>query len=1482
MNLSILDDIGFHPVIRDWFKKTFTMISPPQAMGWPSIRAGKHSLILAPTGSGKTLAAFLLCIDELFKSALSDPDFEQNPHGIHTLYISPLKALNNDIERNLLGPLSDIKRRALKEGLTSGEIRILVRTGDTPPRLRQAMLRRPPHILITTPESLFLILNSEKGRALFRHLRYLIIDEIHALTPNKRGVHLSLSLERLMPLCGQEPVRIGLSATQKPLERIAAYLGGKRWDGQKLSERPVSIIDCGQRKKMDLKIISPIPDFSELPESSVWPAVLIKLYELIAAHKTTLIFANMRSQVERLARQLNEKHRKKTGDENALLILPHHGSMSREMRYDVEHKLKKALIPAVIATSSLELGIDIGSIDCVVHLEAPKSVSGGLQRVGRSGHLLSATSKGRIIPLYLADLDDALALTESMIKADIEDVFIPHNCLDVLAQQIVAEIAVHSWSRLELYNQLRQSYCYHELSLEAFDHVLEMLTGRYSDTKLPALQAVINRDPVNDQIHSLPGSLLRANMNGGTIPDRGYFGVYLVDENTRLGEMEEEFVFESKIGDVFYLGNSEWRIEAIVQDRILVTPASVVSPRPPFWKGELGYQDHTTALKVGAFRQTVADAVERGSTAGQLAQSFHADEAIISSLIKYLKKQKASTSRIPTDRQLVAEFFYDSSDELHLVMHAPLGGRVNALWAIAFAALLEKETKSQVQYSFDDDGFVLRLRNLTEPPPLEPLLNKTADEIKNILTANLMSAPVFSIQFRYNAARALLLTRSRPGRRIPLWLQRLRASDLLQIVKKYPDFPVLLETYRACFEDIFDLSGLLAVITKLNQGSIEVHTVHTSRPSPMVSGLIFDFVSNQMYEGDRTRTPGQIAELSSELLADILSRESIPAIVSRELVEECRARWQSIHADNQAATIEALYLIIKKLGPIGVAALQKRSRQPVAGWLEKLQADGRICRVSSPFEGLVSTENKELFLDPRSDLIIDRHLRYFFENEGPVSAVRIADILKLDEKELLPRLESLRKSDELVYGRLIKDDETTYWCGRQNFAELYRRAIGRRRRQITAVKRPVYLRFLLRWHRMTGEIPSYTDLISQYSGWSFTPAFLENEFWPSRCLRSDHAFPQNLGQPVADLVRQGEVVLLPESTAGGENNCLHFIKRGTGNFYLWADSVTSRTENESENREPVLHFLKQNGSSPFDDIRLATDMKDDELLQVLMSLMDQGLVTTDNYTVFTRLIEKPAQMRAGPVGQKRSRQQVRAKVQQRLQLKDGNWFLTSSFAVLGRRKGIEERLEQQARLLLARHGILVKEWYRRESAVFAPWFQLFQILKRLEWQGEIQRGYFIEGLSGIQYALPSALNMLQSLSESPPEEKVNLVSTTDPALPFGLHTRWDLKDKNGKEISITRQVANHLIFYEELPVMYSENYGSKLRMLTSFSREKLFPVVDALKIWLRLPAHSRPVNKILISQIDNAPALDSGLAADFIENGFERDGRKLILWPSGV
>ncbi|MDZ7361714.1 MAG: DEAD/DEAH box helicase [candidate division KSB1 bacterium] len=965
---------NFHPAVSAWFTQTFGKPSPPQERGWPEIAAGKNVLILAPTGSGKTLAAFLWCINDLLEQSLAtDKDtFEKNYlGGIHTLYISPLKALNNDVEKNLQAPLTGIRETAMQMQVDLPQIRVLVRTGDTPSEMRQKMLKRPPHILITTPESLFIMLTSERAREMYRTVKYVIVDEIHALCGQKRGVHLSLSLERLAHLCRKDFVRIGLSATQRPLERIAAFLGGQnsrsRTSDSPPSDRPVEIIDCGQKKDVDLKIISAVEDYGNLPDDSIWPAITEKLYGLIQQHRTTLIFTLMRAQAEKIAKRLNDWHHRQTQSAEEL-VQAHHGSLSKEVRLEMEDKLKRGALRALAATSSLELGIDIGSIDCVVQLGSPKSVSRAMQRVGRSGRLISATSKGRFFPLFRHDIGDLAMIARGMFDAAIEETHVPENCLDVLAQQIVAAVSVDEWNPDELYQLVRQSYCYRQLSRSLFESVLDMLSGKYPSEDMRELRPKIAWDRVNNRLIARRGARHAAIMNGGTIPDRGYYGVYIADTNIKVGEMEEEFVFESKVGDIFYLGSSEWRITSIEHDRFWVTPAHAERPRPPFWRGDSFYRDYETGLRVGAFRRKVQERMVLPEALNWLMENFAMDRWSAENLLAHFDKQIDSTGTLPTDQQIIVEQFYDEIGDPRLFVHSVFGGKVNAPWAFALQNKMEELTGVEVQSQFDDDGLMLRFIDTDRPPALEQLLSLTPEEIEERNLKALSTTPPFAIRFRYNAARALMLPRTSPKRRMPLWQQRLRAADLLQAVRKYDDFPLIIETYRDCLRDALDLESLKRVIADIHAGKIAVHFVQTEVPSPFTGNLLYNFLANYMYDFNEVRLSQHAAamEVNRELLHEALNSGPVPAIISPELVENAEKYWQYRDPQRRARNAEDLLEIINVLGDATTEELRERCDEKLEEYLNQLQQQGRIMLYNFQHDGetqtrWVSVEQKALY-----------------------------------------------------------------------------------------------------------------------------------------------------------------------------------------------------------------------------------------------------------------------------------------------------------------------------------------------------------------------------------------------------------------------------------------------------------------------------------------------------------------------------------------
>ncbi|UCD82017.1 MAG: hypothetical protein JSW26_11495, partial [Desulfobacterales bacterium] len=719
----------------------------------------------------------------------------------------------------------------------------------------------------------------------------------------------------------------------------------------------------------------------------------------------------------------------------AELALAHHGSISREVRYDIEARLKAGKIPAVIATASLELGIDIGSIDLVLHLEAPRNVSGALQRVGRSGHLLSATSKGRIMVLYPADLDDAVAIARCMVAADIEETRIPENALDVLAQHIVAEVAVKKWHYENLFRLIRQSYCYRNLPRSAFKSVVEMLCGKFADIPLQALNARLNWDRVNNQLIARRGSRLAAVMNAGTIPDRGYYGIYLEEANVKLGEVEEEFAFESRVGEVFFLGNSEWLIKQILQDRIIVSPVAAINPRAPFWKGGILHRDWSTSLKIGQFRRQLMEKIDHDRAETWLLQECAADENTASNLLEYFLRQRKKGRSIATDQQVVAELTVDRGGQPLLIIHAPFGARVNGAWAIAISAALEEHYHTQFQYSFDDDGILIRLPEMTEPPPLDRLFNLSAEQIEAYLLKALPQSAIFQVHFRYNAARSLMLPRSHPGKRIPLWLQRLRSSDLLQAVNSYQEFPVVVETLRECLQDVFDLNALKMVVGRITRGQTRVDFVHTPVPSPMASGILFKFVSVYLYEEDQRRRPQQGLSVSSEVLDPMLERSRLPAILTAELVLQAERRWQHLDPYFQARTAEDLFSIIEKLGPLDEENLALRCKGDPRPLLLELKKANRIV-FAEPYSHKKSSrkwqlkEKKPTVSDGNGRAGVLEAIQRYLRSRGPVDIDTIETDLALPHHLLSEALERLLAEKKVIRGRLVEGVDQTQWCDR--------------------------------------------------------------------------------------------------------------------------------------------------------------------------------------------------------------------------------------------------------------------------------------------------------------------------------------------------------------------------------------------------------------------------------------------------------------------
>ena len=1006
-----MDPLGvFTPATRTWFERAFEAPTPAQTLGWPAIARGGHVLIQAPTGSGKTLAAFLLGIDRLNESP---------GDGLRLLYVSPLKALNYDIERNLRSPLA---------GLGS-KLRVGVRTGDTPAGERREMLRTPPDILITTPESLFLLLTSQ-ARETLRGIRTVILDEVHAVAGTKRGAHLALSMERLERLVDEPFQRVGLSATQRPLEEIGRFVAG--------SGRDIELVDAGVRKELDLQVVVPVEDMRELGSTSelsvppladgvelgvgverssrsIWPSIYPAILELVRAHRSTIVFVNNRRLAERLALRINEL----AGEE---LARAHHGSLAREQRLVVEELLKAGEIPCLVATSSLELGIDMGAVDLVIQVESPKSVARGLQRVGRAGHELHSVSKGRIFPKYRADLLESAVVARAMHAGEIEETRIPRNPLDVLAQQIVAVCADEEVSVDELHELARRAYPFSELSRAQLENVLDMLAGRYPSDEFAELRPRIVWDRTSGTVRGRAGARSLAVTNAGTIPDRGLFGVFLVNGGGRVGELDEEMVYEAREGQTFLLGASTWRIEEITRDRVLVSPAPGVPGVAPFWKGEGVGRPAELGAKIGKTARELS-ALADDAAIDRLEGEYGLDALAARNLLTFLREQESVTGVVPSDRTIVIERFRDEIGDWRVCILSPFGGRVHAPWAMALRTRLRDSLDVDVQSLWSDDGIALHFPDADAATPLADLI-LDPEEIEDLLLAELAQSALYGARFRENAARALLIPRRRPGQRTPLWQQRLKAQSLLQVARRYPQFPIVLETYRECLQDVFDLPALRGLLRGIQTRSIDLVEVETASASPYASSLLFEYVATYMYEDD---TPpeerrAQALSLDRDLLRELMGIEELRELLDADAIGQVDASLRPT-----PRTVDELHDLLRRAGPLldgeydrGFAETLLRERRAIRvrlGDVELLAAIEDAGLVRDAFGVVPPGGVPHVFLEAVENPL-RAVLRRFAKTHGPFTTPELASRFLLDPATVEATLAELERADGLVRGEL--------------------------------------------------------------------------------------------------------------------------------------------------------------------------------------------------------------------------------------------------------------------------------------------------------------------------------------------------------------------------------------------------------------------------------------------------------------------------------
>ncbi|HMG71549.1 MAG TPA: DEAD/DEAH box helicase [Gemmatimonadaceae bacterium] len=1414
-----------HPLVGRWFKETFGKPSDPQREGWPAIASGAHTLILAPTGTGKTLAAFLWELNELIVRGTKEP----LSNAVHLLYISPLKALNNDIQRNLERPLAELRDRFAAEGKEFPEIRVAVRTGDTPASARARMLRKSPHILITTPESLNIMLTTLKGRGMFSGVRAVIVDEIHAIAGTKRGAHLALTLERLEAVVETPPQRIGLSATQRPLEEVARFLGGCRESVSVTPEfRPVTIVDCGMVKEMQIAVESPVADLANIG-GSIWPAVAPLVLRHIRASSTTLVFVNNRAQAEKIAARVNALAEEE-------IALPYHGSLARERRFALEERLKAGSLRALITTSSLELGIDIGSVDLVIQLQSPKRVAAALQRIGRAGHTLGVPSRGILVPTFRDDAMEIAAIVAAMRAGDVEPTHVVQNALDVLAQVIVAAVSVDDWRSEDLFRLVRRAYPYHQLTRTAFDEVLAMLSGKYPSDIAAELEPRITWDRVNDKLIGSRAARMTAVISGGTIPDRGLYTVNLPDR-TRLGELDEEFVHESRMGDVFQLGSSTWRIAAIEHDRVVVTPAPGTPARMPFWHGEYMARSLMLSHRVGALRRELAEAPNEQ----RLAVEYGCDAATASSLVKYVASQRAATGIVPDDRNIVIEQFRDETGAVRIVIHAAFGGRINAPWGMALAQRVREainDTDLQVQTT--DDGIMLRLPDLGMGVPLQSLLGLSGAEAEQLVLEEVGSTSLFGARFRMNAARALLLPRGNPRRRMPLWLQRLKALDLLQVVRQFPSFPILVETYREVLQDAFDMQGLKGTLAEIEAGKIRIHMVQTEVPSPFATSLQFGFVMDWLYGDDTPRAEQRAALLSIDrsLLDEVMGGEGSDDI-TREAIEQTLSERRGTAPGRRARTEDELAHLLDRAGDLTEEELRSRIATEQEGVradpLARLMETGRVIGIQLGSEaakgwrfiltetypryvsafgpeqlsralgttGLLEQDAADLIpqvlLHPAINESVARReiLARFLTQSGPVTVQEIHDRYGWPGEWIESRLTEWERTDKLVRGKFRREVQDLEWCSRRLVEIGRRRALAALRKQIEAVELPHFAAFMQRWQhlderdRLDGAAGT-AAAVRQLYGIARPPIAWDRDYLRSRIRGYD---PATLSQFTAT----GEPVWAGEGNYDPESGAIplarvRFFARGTGG--IWLGESGKREDQEeailSDNAETVRATIAAEGASFIGDIQAITGLTMLAVREAIRELVAWGLVTNDTVEALREIARwKPMVPRTGtdptswlpadytPSPNRkftRTRPNVRRLPKWRRPDRPGaaasgwtgRWSLVRRRGTLGPELPEEERAERIARQWLTRYGIVSRDWWRRERPPVS-WRSIYRELKRLEFRGEVRRGYFVKGLGGAQFALPDAVEWLRAVaSEDPSSASFVVMAASDPANVYNL------------------------------------------------------------------------------------------------------------------
>ncbi len=1479
----------FHPVTAKWFRAVFEGVTAPQREGWPAIAKGESTLILAPTGTGKTLTAFLWCLDKLM---LREPAVEK---GCRVIYISPLKALAVDVERNLRSPLAGIANMAEREGVAVHVPEISVRTGDTSIKERARFNRHPGEILITTPESLYLMLTSKAAEQL-RSVETVILDEIHVLVPTKRGAHLMLSLERLEALCGRRLQRIGLSATQRPLEEVARFLGGAEGQGvgsreqgigkfveetqvpfgndkeagsvagiavEEVAEpgvrfRPVTIVNAGARKVLELTVEVPVEDMAKLGEvddlpsgaasqgpkrTSIWQSIYPRLLEIVRGRTSTLIFVNARRVAERTAGALNE-----LAGEN--IARAHHGSLAAPQRSEIEELLKAGKLKALVCTSSLELGIDMGAVDLVIQIGAPPSVASGMQRIGRAGHQVGAPSAGIIFPKYRADLIACAAVTEAMHEGHVESTRFLRNPLDVLAQQMVAVVAHPPEATLdslevkatakkrslpaapadsfdveqeeaggisygELLRIVRGAAGFAGISTAVFDGVLDMLAGRYPSDEFAELRPRVTWDRQRNWITPRQGVKKMAILNGGTIPDRGLYGVFLAGTGMgtgakpiRVGELDEEMVFESRTGDTFVLGASTWRIDEITQDRVLVTPAPGEPGKMPFWHGDQAGRPIEFGRRIGALVRGLRE-MPRSVALTKLVKEHDLDAQAAENVMRYLADQELATEFVPDDRTVVVERVRDELGDWRLCCMTPFGSRVHAPWAMAVVARL-KAAGRDVESMWGEDGFLLRLPDTAESPEAEMLLLEP-EEAQELIRQQLGQTALFAAKFRESASRALLLPRRRADGRTPLWMQRKRAYDLLSVASRYAAFPMLLEAYRECLSDVFDMPALMETLRGIGSRSIRVHMVETKTPSPFAGALLFGNVANYIYDGDAPLAERRAQALAIDLdqLRELMGDADLRELLDMGAIEEIEEQLQCVVEPYKARGMDGVHDLLLRMGDLTRAEIVARTEgtpEEVEGFVARLIRARRALELGFAGERrVVAVEDAarlrdalgvplppglpSALLERVPDAMLDVVRRYA-RTHGPFTTGDVAGRYELGLAQVESVLQRLVGMGRVVEGGFRPGGLNREWVDVEVLRSIRRKSLAKLRKEVEPVEQKTLARLFTRWQGVVQPrrgLDALLDVVENLQGAPLPASLLETEILPARIA----------GYKPADLdtlIAAGEVVWVGMEPLGERDGrvALYLAERLP---LLWP--VRAAVELSEKERE-IVEFLKVRGATFFQELHDGVGGGyPGETLEALWSLVWRGMLMNDALHALRAYCERPAASGRG-VKVRRSHQQTGFRSRRTTPpTAQGRWSLNAAaMAGFGGEDGRDATAWSlaMAQQLLTRYGVVFRETAHAEGLV-GGFSAVYDVLKAMEESGKVRRGYFAADLGATQFAMPAAVDLLRSLRASREDEhEVVMLAATDVANPYGTLMRWPAAPEEGS--SLTRSVGARVVLVD--------------------------------------------------------------------------------------